>query len=305
MLGLAEKIKNIVVEAHNIVELKFPGEGMQLDYVAIFTQSNDEYDFYCQEADQVGSVVLEQENGITFKINPIITIDGEVTFLKVRKPDGKKEVVGAADYRVTNYEMFKGMHNELDIKTSADGVEILEVFDSERPEVLVYIPSRPFSEDYSGDKISQKTETSISDLVEEEKRKRIELMSDFQNYKKRVEQEKALFGAMANMGIIQDVLEVFDDINLALNDQDLNLEHAKDSMKSAQDKLVATAEKAGIERVSVNAGDEFDKDKMEAISAIPVQDGSQKGKVVAVISSAFKYKGKDGILKAAKVIVGK
>ena len=42
---------------------------------------------------------------------------------------------------------------------------------------------------------------------------------------------------------------------------------------------------------------------MEAISAIP--DENNKGKVIAVITSAYKYANQQSILSSAKVIVGK
>ena len=94
-------------------------------------------------------------------------------------------------------------------------------------------------------------------------------------------------------------------MELALNDEQLNLDHAKTSMKSAQDKLIAAALKAGIEKVDVKVGDDFDKEKMEAVSMVPTTDDSQKGKVIAIISSAYKLTNKEGILKPAKVVVGK
>jgi len=155
---------------------------------------------------------------------------------------------------------------------------------------------------------SNELENKVEQLqneMEEHKNKYIRLMADFQNYQRRVNEEKATFGAIANMSLIQDILEVFDDISLALQDDNLDLDQAKSSMKIAQDKLVSSIERTGVERIEVNQGDEFNKDTMEAISTIPVQEDDKKGKVVAVISSAFKYKGKDGIIKAAKVIVGK
>jgi molecular chaperone GrpE len=141
--------------------------------------------------------------------------------------------------------------------------------------------------------------------IETLKTKNLQLMADFQNFQRRMDGEKAMFGALANMSLIQDVLEVFDDLNMAVNDENLDLDNSKTSIKSAQDKLVSSIERAGVERINVNVGDEFNKDIMEAISTIPVQEEDKKGKVVAVISSAFKYRDRDGIIKAAKVVVGK
>lgn len=108
--------------------------------------------------------------------------------------------------------------------------------------------------------------------VEEQKNRYLSLMADFQNFQRRVEGEKALFGAMANMSLVQDILEVFDDINLALIDESLDFESSKSSLKSAQDKLVASILRAGVERISVEIGDEFNKEIMEAISLFPVEE---------------------------------
>ena len=92
-------------------------------------------------------------------------------------------------------------------------------------------------------------------------------------------------------------------MQLALDDEGLDLERAKQSIQTAQDKLKGAASNAGVEAVEVKAGDDFDKEYMEAIQAIPNEE--MKGKVIAVISSAYKYSNKEGVLKAAKVIVGK
>ncbi len=142
-------------------------------------------------------------------------------------------------------------------------------------------------------------------LLEEEKGKRLALMADFQNYQRRVSEEKSNWGAISNMALIQDLLEVSDDISLALNDETLDLDHSKTSLKSAKDKLVDSVLRAGVERIEINVGDEFNKEFMEAISTIPVKNDKEKNRVIAVISSAYKYVGKDFVLRAAKVVVGK
>src|SRR5690606_36379034 len=123
------------------------------------------------------------------------------------------------------------------------------------------------------------------------------------NYKQRIEQEKAIFGPMANRAMIQEVLEIHDDLQLAINDADLDIDRAKESITSAQAKLKNVVKASGVETVEIAVGDEFNKETMEAIQAIP--DENNKNTVIAIISSAYKYTSKDGILKPAKVIVGK
>lgn len=143
----------------------------------------------------------------------------------------------------------------------------------------------------------------IKQELNEEKERRLRMMADFENFKKRIEQEKSMFGAIANMGLIQEILEINDDLQLAIDDAELDLERAKSSLQTAQEKIKSAAKNAGVETIEVNIGDDFDSSTMEAIQAVP--DEKNAGKVIAVISSAYKYTGRDGILKAAKVIVGK
>jgi molecular chaperone GrpE len=145
--------------------------------------------------------------------------------------------------------------------------------------------------------------SELMKLLEEEKNRRIQLMADFENFKKRMEQERATFGAIANMGLIQQILEIHDDLQLAISDANLDKDSAIESIKTAQDKIKGAAKLAGVEAVEIKIGDDFDSSKMEAITTVP--DEKNKNKVVAVISSAYKYVGKDGIIKAAKVVVGK
>jgi len=167
------------------------------------------------------------------------------------------------------------------------------------------VKNDPLSEVESQKEIDEvrSEESNLEQLLQEEKERRILLKADFENYKKRMESERATFGAIANMGLIQELLEVHDDLQLALDDSELDLNRSKESIKTAQQKLLGASERAGIERIEVKVGDEFNKETMEAISAIPNEEN--KNKVIAVISSAFKYRGQTNILKPAKVIVGK
>lgn len=149
---------------------------------------------------------------------------------------------------------------------------------------------------------------NISDLqvqIEEQRNKYLQLMAEFQNYRKRMDEEKALFGAMGCLAMIQDILEIHDDLNMTVNDENLTAEVAKSSIKIAQDKMINSVKREGVELIEVKSGDEFNKDTMEAISTLPTEDESMKGRVVAVVSSAFKFRDRDGVIKHAKVIVGK
>lgn len=148
------------------------------------------------------------------------------------------------------------------------------------------------------DKVSE-LEARVAELHTQ----KLQAMADFDNYRKRMEEKQSTFGAVANMGLIAELLQVFDDLQMALDDQELNLERAKESMQNAQDKLAAAASHAGVERLAIKSGDDFNPQIMEAITSVAVPD--MTGKVVQVIGSGFKYTSKEGIVKPARVIVGK
>lgn len=132
---------------------------------------------------------------------------------------------------------------------------------------------------------------------------KLQVMADFQNYRRLMEEKEATFGAAKNMGLISELLQVFDDIQMALDDQELDLQRAQEAMRNAQDKLAAAARMAGVERLAAKSGDGFNPQTMEAVTSVAVPD--MAGKVVQVIGSGYKYANKDGVVKPTRVIVGK
>ncbi|MEO6729048.1 MAG: nucleotide exchange factor GrpE [Candidatus Dojkabacteria bacterium] len=303
MQTLEQRLSEIVNEARKLHD-KYLGEyKLTIDYANIFCADSKEYDYYTQEALKIGTLLKEVSNGIYVKFNEVVEVEKVgLKTVKVRKPDPTKQTDGALDFVTSDYEILKGqLQNNPNFQLSVNTFKQEEIVVSdEDADAYVAIGSIPILETLK----PKSEDNDINAQIEEERRKRIQLMSDFQNYQKRVEQDKAVFGAMANMGLVKEMLEIFDDLNLAMTDADLNLDHAKSSIKSAQDKIVTAISSAGVERLEVKVGDDFNKEIMEAISTVSGTD-EQKGKVIAVISSAFKYKNKDGVLKPAKVIIGK
>lgn len=152
---------------------------------------------------------------------------------------------------------------------------------------------------------SESSEPDFQSQLETEKKAKLQIMADFQNYRRRTEEEKAKYGIMANMLLTGTILEMLDDIHLALKDKDMTLERAQEFINIMQDKLAGAVSTTGIEKINVNVGDKFDNLMMEAITTVPVEDKAQDNKVIDVISAAYKYRDQGDIFKAAKVIVGK
>lgn len=292
--------------------------GANLEFVSLFAQSSEEYDRFSEELLKDGAFFAESRTGIFIQFeNPINTALGGVDLVKIRKPSADRQDLGNVNYYADDFQTFLNKYSNSDYFSVSSDSEGIKLVTLEEKDSDYFIVVREFSllekllaqaaidGHGSENSVDSAKIVELEAKIQDEMNKRLTLFSDFQNYQKRVEGEKALFGAMANMGLISSILEVHDDVQLALADADLTLDNSKSSLKSAADKIVQTVASAGVETITVKVGDAFDKESMEAVSMVPVQDENQKGKVIAVISSAYKYKDREGIFKPAKVVVGK
>jgi molecular chaperone GrpE len=297
MKPLTQKIKEIVSAGLNAKDKYLGDLKIEIDWISLHTNTSSEYDFYCEEASKISENHNESSEGIRFHLDSVRGGELGVRVVMVKKPSDNSSKSDTVNFTSGNTSELKS-HNNL--KEVSNGIFELTA-ESLEVDIIITLNDKSSSQGVANQQADNLSELELQ--LTEEKGKRLQLMADFQNFQRRVEAERATWGAMSNMSIIQDLLEVSDDIQLALQDTDLNLESSKISLKSAQDKLVSAAQSAGIEKVEVNIGDEFDKEKMEAVSTVPSPENA--GKVIAVITSAYKYTNKEGILKPAKVVVGK
>lgn len=136
-----------------------------------------------------------------------------------------------------------------------------------------------------------------------EREARLRAMADLLNYKRRVEDEKSKFGAIANMQIVLSLIEILEDISLAENDKDIS-ERGFEVIKIIQDKIRGALMLTGVEEIEGKKGDDYDPTYMEAVTTVDMGEDS-KGKVVDLISKGYRYTATKQILKNAKVVVGK
>lgn len=138
----------------------------------------------------------------------------------------------------------------------------------------------------SGKKTSD-LEDKINQLTEDWKR----ALADYQNLKKRVEEEKAQYLSFANRLLIVKLLEVLD----ALDKASLSLKD--EGVKVIYQKLFQIFESEGVKEIRIE--DKFNPETMECI-------GTKKGEkevVLEVVQKGYFLNGK--LLRSAKVIVGK
>ncbi len=133
--------------------------------------------------------------------------------------------------------------------------------------------------------------------LENERNSKLQLMADFDNYRKRCEERMIQLTQMANIDLVKDLLEIVDDMERLLK------EDSHDGIKSIYDKFLNILAQKGFERIVVNPKDRFDMNIMEAVTTIPTPDNAQDNVVHEVLLSG--YKKDDRIVRHAKVVVSK
>jgi molecular chaperone GrpE len=152
------------------------------------------------------------------------------------------------------------------------------------------------------EQIAEETELEkLKEALEEEKKKYLYLMAEFDNFRRRTAKERVEQMQTAGKEVIVSMLEVLDDADRA------EAELAKnggldEGVKLVFHKLRSTLQNRGLKAMETK-GQDFDADKHEAITEIPVPNEELKGKVIDEIEKGYLLS--DKIIRFAKVVVGK
>jgi len=124
--------------------------------------------------------------------------------------------------------------------------------------------------------------------------------ADFQNYKKRVDQERDENRRFASAALVMNTLPILDDLERALMSVDAHLAGLTwlDGIRLIYRKLQLILENAGVSAIEVE-GQQFDPRYHEAVMHA---DGPE-GKVLAEVQRGYKLH--DRVLRPAMVVVGK
>jgi molecular chaperone GrpE len=134
----------------------------------------------------------------------------------------------------------------------------------------------------------------LQSTVEERTRDLQRITAEFQNYRKRVERDKARSGELATAAVLQSLLPVLDDLDRARDHGDLN-----GPFGSVADQLVNALAKHGLESFGTK-GDAFDPQVHEAVAhmQMPGVDGPT---CIDVMRSGYRLG--DKLLRPALVAV--
>ncbi len=124
--------------------------------------------------------------------------------------------------------------------------------------------------------------------------------ADFQNQKRRVEQERSEVARLANASLVINLLPLMDDLERALRTVDSNLAGLTwiDGVWLIQRKFQAVLENAGCREIEAD-GQPFDPNLHEAIS----EASGEEGKIISVVQQGYKLG--DRVIRPAMVVVGR
>ena len=159
-------------------------------------------------------------------------------------------------------------------------------------------------EDVAESLVPDETKQKLRDELEEQKDKYVRLFAEFDNFKRRTSKERIELIQTAGKEVIVSLLQVLDDCDRAevqmQRTEDVN--QVKEGVQLVFNKLRKTLQAQGLKAME-SLHTDFDVEKHEAITEIPVDDKKLKGKVVDEIEKGYYLN--DKLIRFAKVVVGK
>lgn len=130
----------------------------------------------------------------------------------------------------------------------------------------------------------------------------LRLYSEFDNYRRRTQKEKAEFLKTAAEEVFKSILPVIDDFERAIkaNEQVNDATAIKEGVQLIYTKLKNNSQQKGLVAFD-SIGQPFDADTMEAITHVPASDAAQKGTVIDEVEKGYKLG--DKVIRFAKVVV--
>lgn len=149
----------------------------------------------------------------------------------------------------------------------------------------------------------QKENEKLSADLEKEKKEYMFLMAEFDNFRKRTLREKSELIKNAAESAFRGLLPIVDDFERALKASEGSEDAAsmRQGMELIYKKLVKFMATNGVKEMDPEDRT-FDADRHEAISAVPVPDEEQKGKILDTVEKGYTIN--DKVLRHAKVVVG-
>ncbi|HJR17377.1 MAG TPA: nucleotide exchange factor GrpE [Gemmatimonadales bacterium] len=132
-----------------------------------------------------------------------------------------------------------------------------------------------------------KQESEVAEL----KDRHLRLAAEFDNYRKRINRERAELSDRAQASFVAKLLDVLDDMDrLVASDPATPLSALREGLSAVDRKLSKALEDAGVERIDP-VGAPFDPTEHEAVATVPAPDRSRDQQVSATFQPGYRFKG--------------
>ncbi len=164
------------------------------------------------------------------------------------------------------------------------------------------VESEPVEEDNSEASLAEELEATRAALEKEKKEYKF-LLADFDNFRKRVQKEKAELLRNGAEKAMAGLLPVIDDFERGLEatGNAESAEAVREGMELIYNKFMKYLEQNGVKPMD-STGTDFDADIHEAIATVPAPSPELKGKVIDTVQKGYTIN--DKVLRHAKVVVG-
>lgn len=129
----------------------------------------------------------------------------------------------------------------------------------------------------------------------------LRLAAEFDNYRKRIERERAELATRAQAALLESFLDVFDDLRRAAAAPTASPEALQEAIALMARKLARALETAGVEVVDPAPGTPFDPRLHEAVRAVAAGTPEEDGTIAQVYQPGYRLR--DVLVRPARVEV--
>lgn len=143
----------------------------------------------------------------------------------------------------------------------------------------------------------------LKEQLDKEKKEYLFLMAEFDNFRKRTIREKSELMKNAGENVLKGLLPIVDDFERGLKavGNNSDVDSVVEGMQLIYNKLIKYLAQNGVKEFDPEDKN-FDTERHEAISVVPVADESERGKILDTVEKGYMIN--DKVLRHAKVVVG-
>ena len=159
------------------------------------------------------------------------------------------------------------------------------------------------AKDKSTESVKEQKEISADDKYNELNDRFLRLYAEFENFRKRTNQERLDMITNANAELLKDLIPIIDDFERAManNESSEDIVAIKEGFSLIYNKYIGIMETKGLQVMNAK-GEVFDPEFHEAVANMPTDDQKLKGKIIDDVEKGYLLNEK--VLRYAKVVVG-